>query len=438
MEVPLTPREIETDLWDKRVESDNNNFLGSISEGIYDKRGIIGEHLFPLTIDNESSKIVHRTVATITGDSVSKSLMCGLCPELETFVTLTNWMGSVEERKEKRLEIHREFEDFVEKNDPNMVCRINGNYRLKTKEYFNVLLFRSTVSFETKTQSYYDWERAPFIKRSSETFMSFPSPIFMSSFTPSEDNTVAETNSSYFTAVFSLKNFRNNIATIYLYGANTPIRRVIDVTTNQEIVDTLLDKNGIYLGLFEEIAYKKSNKIVSGFRLVKLSFNPLNGDDFAGHFIAMRMYYNYLKEGKLSICSDDELKQRCKVFFHQILRDYGLTTSMNFDNFLIFYIKSYFVKIGQNWYYKPYIFKDVPNDDFEEFVKYLELYEKYEEKKADIQDMVSEINRHNIHYYQGFKHILDILYSFNYYSKADLVRKINNFVNKNGESAWMI
>lgn len=435
-EIPIIPKEIDINIWFKRIETEDRDFLDSLNEDIYDKIGINGERLFSLTIDNESSKMVHRTVTTISGDSVSKTLMCGLCPELETFVTLTNWMGSAENRNLKRLGMHRDFENFIEKNDPNKVCKINGNYRLKSREYFNVLLFRGQVSFENKTKSYYDWERAPFIKRSSETFMYFPSPIFMPSFTSNMEKGVSEVNLSYFTAAFSLKSIRNNVATIHLYSVNSPYKGVIDVfVDNQETIDILQNKNGIYLGLFKEMIYKKSNKVISEFYLVKLSYNPLNGDEFAGHFISMRMYYNYLRHRKLYICTDYQLIERCKKFFYQMEKSYNIKATMNFEDFLNLFIKAYFVKIDNYWYYKPYILKDMLDEDFKKLLKYIELYDKYERGQAKITDFIIEFT-HKLQYFKKYHRILNILNCFNFYSKLDLILRINS----QGEegSKWMI
>ncbi|RLJ01022.1 MAG: hypothetical protein DRP06_00490 [Candidatus Aenigmatarchaeota archaeon] len=416
------PQEIDAEKWLKREKNDAEGFSKNRSCRM-DKEGIIGESLFELTLDNQSSNISHRSVSVFTGDRVAKGLFHALCPELETFVTLINWMGSNTERNIKRLKYHQELIKFIEENKSDKICKIKGNYRIKKDDFAEVILYRGCLNIEDKLKKFYEWERVPFIKRSAETFAYFPSPIFMSS-TPSNEEGVSEDKVSYFTLLFKIKNIQNNIVRLILYHCTNPYVKELDVIVyDPDLLDKLKQKtNEYFIGLFEDKIYKKNKSFNREFVLLKLS-QELEGNDIAGHFIAQQLYYNYLKDLELYICTKKEFQKRCNLVFYHVKKSYGKDVNQHCGLFSQVYLDAYFVDIDDKIYYKPFIFKSLTNEEYIKFIAYL----KQNRKEMDAAVERSDRIRLDLEYGK-YKRYLEFLNNYNFYSKRTLIDIINEWV----------
>jgi len=422
------PKEIETELWLKRFDEDEQNFVKDISIGI-DKRGIVGESLFNLSLDSVGSDLSRRSISVFTGDLVAKGMFHALCPELESFVTLTNWMGATEDRKEIRVKYFKEIKRFLEEKNPNTICSIIGNYRIKRADYSTLLLFRGEVNIKDKGKMFYNWSKVPYIKRSAETFAYFPSPIFMSS-VPSQEISVAEEKISYFTSIFRIKKMMGDTATISLFYCTNPHTKEVDVIIKNEMLKQKLEINrdSIFLGLFEEKIYKKKGDFFRDFLILECS-EDLKGEEIAGHLVSLRMYYNYLKNRDLLLCNNEQFITRCKTVFYHITTSYKKKINISLNEFIEYFIQDYFIQIGDNWYYRPFILKDLTKSEFRDFIDYLNLLKK---EKRDMIAMIKYLK------YFKQKQFLDFVNTYNLYSKRTLINMIETYNDQGGRWKWRV
>lgn len=418
------PKEIDTEKWLKREKVDLTNFSNEISY-FMDKRGVIGDSLFELTLDNQSSNISHREISVFTGDKVAKGMFHALCPELESFISLTNWMGSSSERKTERVKYFQELKKFIVENKLDKVCKIKGNYRIKNGEFATITLSWATLRIKEREKKFYDWERVPFIKRSAENFAYFTSPIFMSSI-PSNEEDVSEDKVSYFSLLFRIKNIQNNIVRIIIPHCTNPYMKETDVIVyDSKLLDTIKKiTNKFFIGLFEDKIYKKKKYFQREFVLLNIS-QDIDGNDIAGHFITQRLYYNYLKDRQLYLCTKEEFQKRCNITFYHVKKSYDKEVTMPYEFFSKLYLEAYFIEIKDKIFYKPFIFKNLDKNSYIEFIQYLE------DKKEKSKEFTNQLKIMNLHkkYYE-FESYLEFLNHYNFYSKRTLIDLINKWVEK--------
>ena len=419
-----TPQEIDVEKWLKREEIDTINFSKDVSH-FMDKRGVIGELLFELTLDNQSSNISHRSVSVITGDRVAKGMFHALCPELETFITLTNWMGSSSERKIERVKYFQELKKFIVENKLNKVCEIRGNYRIKNGEFATITLSWASLEIREREKMFYEWERVPFIKRSAENFAYFTSPIFMSSI-PSNEENVSEDKVSYFSLLFKVNSIQNNIVRLTIPHCTSPNMKETDVIVyDSKLLDNLKKQiNRYFIGLFEDKVYRKKKCFQREFVLLNTS-QELDGNDIAGHFITQRLYYNYLKDRQLYLCTKEEFQKRCNIVFYHVKKSYDQEVTMPYEFFSKSYLEAYFIEIEDKIFYRPFIFKNLDKDSYIEFIQYLK------DKKEKSKELTNQLKMMKLHKkYYKFESYLEFLNHYNFYSKRTLIDLINKWVEK--------
>jgi len=411
--------------WENRKINDYENFRKDIPNSLIDNRGIIGEHLFELSLDSLGSNS-YMGLAPIRRFGVNEIEAYNfMCPELETFVSVVLWLNYCNEspRNENFGDI---LYDYVEKKDPNKKCVIKGNYRLRDKYFGDVLPFRGNIEVRQKHHLYYEWERVPFLKRSAEICAYYPSPIFMPSF---PDDTMGVSKMFIFTMPFKCRQIRDNSLEIIIPSCTTYHQALMNVqVANKSIVKELGNNpNEFYMGLFRE-KIVDTGKYWRTFELINISDEKLTGDDLLGHFISQRMYYNYLKNKCLKICTSEELNDRIKLATTQIYRTYNIEPSITFEKFKLVYLNKYFVEINDCWYYKPYIFKNLNNEQYALFLEYLDG--NFSHKKCAGYDVLKafEIEKQ----FEKYKKYLNFLNTYNYYSKRDLI----NIINKGGGYKW--
>jgi hypothetical protein len=429
------PQDIDYEKWLNRAEIDEINFSEDVSD-IMDKLGVNGNFLFDLTLDNQNSILGYRNITVPQGETVTKAMLHSLCPELECFVTLTNWMGSESERKIDRVKCSQVLKQFIIEKDENKVCRIRGNFRLRKKEYANVILYYAHIEIADKIKNLYKWTLAPFLKRTAETFCYFPSPIFMSSVRSSEEN-VSEDKVFYFTAIFIIQSITNNIVKIGLINCTNKYLDDVEIFVyDKNVLEKVKNsREGIFLGLFEDKIFRKGGKFNREFVLLDLS-EKLDGNDIAGHLISQRMYYNYLKNRELKICSDDDLKRRCQTVFYQINNTLGEQVTFPIDHFYNYYLETFFINVKGFWYYIPFIINSFDKQKFDEFLSYLSM------SKLGLKDIIEGNKRIELAKLQGkydiYKKYLEFVNTYNFYAKRTLIDIINSLKDKNGDSKWKI
>ncbi|MFH0978975.1 MAG: hypothetical protein V1837_06785 [Candidatus Woesearchaeota archaeon] len=420
------PKDIETEKWLKREKEDSENFAREVGVSI-DKMGIVGEDLFSLTLDNQSATLGYRSVSVVTGETTAKGMLNALCPELECFVTLVNWMGTSDHRKSNRVTYHHELDNFVSTGNPNQVCILSGNYRLKNDEFSTITLFRANAKITTKTKRFYDWERVPFLKRTGETFAYYPSPIFMLPVKSREEN-VSEDKVYYFTAPFMIIKLSATLLKIAVINATNPNQTITEVCVYDGNLTNLVSSKlgSLYTGLFEDKIYRRKGQFEREIVLLNMSQEELDGNDLVGHLITQRMYYHYLKTRLLRICSDYEFEETLKTIISQTERVYGVKVTMKLEFFEKTYLDAYFKKIDGAWYYKPYILNEL-ND-----VQLIELIDQIQNKDGQELTVERLIMKEKYRKYQSY---LEFLNCYNLYSKRIL---INMVAYKEGLTKWLI
>lgn len=415
------PEIINGELWEKRIKEDSENYLKKISN-FSDKRGIKGDELFNLTLDYRGARIAFRSVLTPSGD-ITKGLFQALCPELESFVTVCEWLGSSESRNQKKLLEYQNIKKYLEENDSSKLCELKGNYRLALNDYSRIITFYASINIIDKFSNFYEWERVPFLKRSSEIFDFYYSPIFMSSM-KSNDKLISEEKFSFFTLIFKPIFIMNEFAKFEIFSCtNSSKKEVSCYIMNKELVKKLENDIGkIFLGLFADKIYKKN-----GYQRELVLFNSsleLDGNEIAGHFVSQKMYYNYLLDRNLFICSNENFEEYCRKTFFFIKKYYNKEVTINLDYFIKLYLSKFFVLIENSWYYKPYIFDELNTEEFIEFLQIINFSDKIKNPSKMIQIM--KFNKK----YSKFKKYLSFLNEYNYFSKRILINKINKYKNR--------
>jgi len=414
--------------WENRKINDYDNFTKDIPNSLIDSRGIIGEELFELSLDSLGSGFdMGLSPIRHLGD-VEIEAYSFMCPELETFVSVVLWLNYCNESSCKNESFGDILHDYVEKKNPDKKCVIKGNYRLRNNYFGDVLPFWGDIEVRQKHHLYYEWERVPFLKRSAEVCVYYPSPIFMPSF---PDDTTGVSKMFVFTMPFKCRQIRGNTLEIVIPSCTTYHQSLMNVqATNKSIVEELGNNpNEFYMGLFREKIVDNKGYWRS-FELINISDEKLTGDDLLGHFISQRMYYNYLKDRCLEICTSEELYDRIKLAITQIYRTYGMESSMSFEKFRAVYLDKYFVEINDYWYYKPYIFKNLNNEQYALFLEY--LGGKFSHKKYTGHEMLEKLELER--QFSNYKKYLNFLNIYNYYSKKDLI----NIINKGEGYKWRI
>jgi len=415
----ITPKQIQIEKWDNRGKSDTDNFIDCVST-YADNLGIKGDKLFDLTLDNNSSSICTRKVSLGIGGSASKGMFHSFCPELETYVTLTNWLGDSSTRKKERLQYHKILREFNESKEENKVCKIDGNYRIKKGDFSNILIYLSKIEIKDKKKNFLDWPKAPFLKRSGETLNYFPSPVFMSS-VKSELQNVAEERIYCFSAIFKFVSLKNNLMTIKILNCTNPYYKDIEVLAeDKELIEKLKDIScSTFIGLFEDKIYRK-NSYQREFVLHMAE--KASGDMIVAHLLTQRMYYNYLMEGNLYICSNSKLRNRYESLCRRVFEEYNEELELPFDLFCKFYFGDYFVNINDNWFYRPYVLQKLDSQTFDEFLNFLS--ECQDNTDEDITKLIAL--RQKKDKFQKYKLYLEFINNYNYYSKRTLIEIINN------------
>jgi hypothetical protein len=424
------PNDIDTEKWDKRSSEDNSNFLKDISKYVgVDGRGIKLGDLFDLSIDQKNIEITFRNVYITNKEKSIKDIIHGLCPQLESFITLINWIGPSDNKNETRFNYHneiKELKDFYE----DKIVKIIGNYRLKKENYSTILVGWSNLSINDKEKYFYDWENVPFIKRSGETFTVYSSPVFMSSL-KSEEKNVCEDKLNYFTAIFSINKISEKEININIYNCASCDALELDLMFNSELFSKL-NKESFFLGLFCEKIYRVNKSFNREFLLVNLK--EIEGVDIAQHFILERLYYNYLINRDLLVCTKNELIERCKIVFNQIYRDYKKQINIDVDMFIRLYIKIYFEEVDNNIYYNPLIIQNGINIPLlNKYVLKNREKELNPKEKLDFLGSVKEV-----YLYEIFRKKLEFLNKYNYYSKRTIIDLINKNLNIEGECKWKL
>jgi hypothetical protein len=415
----------------KNKKYDDYYFIKEISNSLIDNVGIIGEELFELSLDSLGSSF-DMGLAPIRGFGVNEIEAYNfMCPELETFVSVVLWLNYDNESSTCKNENFGEIlYDYIEKKDVNKKCVIKGNYRLRNEHFSDVLPFHGSIEIRKKHDSYYEWERAPFLKRSAEVCTYDTSSLFMSSF---PDDTTGVSKISIFTMPFKCRQIKNNSLEIIIPSCTTYHQALMNVQVANKSTVKELDNNPneFHMGLFrEKIVDTKGYWRI--FELINISDAELTSNDLLGHFISQRMYYIYLKNNHLKICTSKELEKYIKVATHQIYKNYDVEPNhfFDFEIFKLVYLNKYFVEINDCWYYKPYIFKNLNNEQYALFLEYLEG--KFSYKEYTGYDMLEKLEMEKR--FNKYSKYLNFLNIYNQYSKRDLI----NIINKGGGYKWRI
>jgi len=404
-------------------------FIKEIPNSLIDNVGIVGEELFELSLDSLGSGF-DMGLAPIKGVGINEIEAYNLmCPELETFVSVVLWLKYDNESACKNENFGDILYEYIEKKDVNKKCVIKGNYRLRNEHFGDVLPFHGSIEIRKKHNSYYEWERAPFLKRSAEVCTYYTSPLFMSSF---PDDTTGVSKISVFTMPFKCRQTRGNYLEIVVPSCTTYSKALLNVAVSNQNITTKLDNHldEYYMGLFREKVMNDNGRYWRIFELINISDTGLTVNDFLGHFISQRMYYAYLKNNHLKICTSKELEKYIKFATLQIYKNYDVEPNhfFDFEIFKLVYLNKYFVEINDCWYYKPYIFKNLNNEQYALFLKYLDG--NFSHKKCAGYDVLKafEIEKQ----FEKYKKYLNFLNTYNYYSKRDLI----NIINKGGGYKW--
>ena len=410
-----TSNEIKNEF--KSVTNEKNGFLHEIQH-LVDKHGIQGREIFDLTLDNQNSKASNRLVSLKDGDRAAKGMFHALCPELESFITVTNWMGPVNEKKSHRIEAQRKFMRYIQEGKKDEVCKIKGNFRIKNPDFSTVLLYRAETEVVQRDSDFYDWERVPFLKRSAEVFDCVTPYGFMSTI-KSSGYEVVEERVVYFTSLFKLKNVTNNIANITVLSSNMHEDREAKVLVHDpQILSSLKkDADSVFEGLFiDKLSKKQENS--RAFELLDVS-DKMYGNDISAHIISQKLYYNYLKDMNLHVTSKKSFSYICNKVFKDVENMYNEKVDiLSFDLFWKLFLERYFVEYNDQIYYKPFVIKGIPSDKMGEFSYYL-----YTDKSELNNDLLKARTLHQK--YWEYEKRIDFLNKYNRHSKINLIAYVN-------------
>jgi hypothetical protein len=432
---PIILPELDPRKWENRIFNDNKNFLNDLNVP-YDEKGIIGENLFPLSLDNTHQDVIRaiRSLKVISGETVDKEIFTALCPELENFVSFVNWLGSVDSRNNKHLEYKKKIKSFLEDTEGKNICVIKGNYRISKENYAVILPFRGEFDI-VDNKDPLEWEFAPYLKRTSETFSAYPSPIFTS---PINDLSLGgdskkEKKLFCFTAPFIFQYSDLDELTLKIVSGTSPaprdINKIKSALSSKNFNILTKEKEGIFIGLFANII--DENKKWSIY-LINISRNKLSGEDLIAHLLITRMYYNYLINlDSLLVSELDSLKRYIKTLGYQTEKTFNMYIPLiDFEKFYKKYLEGYFYINNNQVYYIPKCLKGECRE-IGEFLEYLKSFNSRD--KCNGNEWLMKIGITKVKQFEKSLKVLNFIKQYNTYSKRDLIelikthrRKIDN------------
>jgi len=440
----LNLKELDPLKWKNRAKNDQERFIGEIGFNS-DERGISGENLFSITLDNTHQEEIKniRSLKVSSGDTVSKEMFSALCPELENFVTFVNWLGTSEFVNDKNMTYRSKIKDFLKDKNGAKICSIEGNYRIAKEDYARILPFRGDLTILENSNSL-GWELAPYLKRTSETFLCHPSPIFTS---PVNDtslggSTQQEKRLFCFTAPFILKYSDLDDLSMEIISDTTHLRGKIIVKSG--ITKDKLSKlkespnNSVFIGLFANII--ENNKKWEIY-LINISENPLTLKDLTAHLLITRLYYNYLNnKNSLFICSEQKLRDRISTITRQIKNMFNVNSyPLDFYTLYKDYLSNFFCIFNKNIYYLPYSIKKQEDINHEEFIDHFEKLALLEREGVSYLDISLKIGINNLKKFEKATRITKFSKTYSYHSKRGIVEIIKNHLNKNdGTWKWKV
>ena len=425
-EILFEIKDLDRNRWEYRLQEDSKNFFQEIKTKV-DEIGIVGEELFSLTFNNQNAFNDFREISTITGSKTTKELCYALCLELESFISIKNWLGSEDNRNLERIEFHKKFEKYKKGELKSTVLKIYGNYRICKDCVGQILLFRGNPIFEEKEISFNDWRLTPFLKRSGENFAYLQSPLFLSPVTSSKEN-ISEEKITYFTLLFNYYEKINDLRVkLKVFNASNQFYTLCEFDIQDASKYKLFQTHSdFFLGLFKETIYKHQNKYERKLILIDVS-EPLNGEEILAHFLTLKLYYSYLLSRNLCVCSKDEFNELMKYQIYYTKKQYEKEI-VNCQFFKKLYLNDFFREIDNEIYYIPYFLHDKPNNYIKVLLKYIQLKTK---KNISIIEKMNLYNLSKI--YQKDYENLDFIQKYIFYQKRTLI----NLLEKR-ESTWKL
>ncbi|MCS3901778.1 hypothetical protein [Methanococcus voltae] len=423
---PILYNKFNPEHWKNYYELHTKNFKKELSDSYIDGMGIIGENLFEITLDNQISNS-KCNLTNVRFGILESECYCLMCPELESFISLVLWMNYENESNyEKKEKYYTILEDYLSKSSSEETCVLTDNYRIRTENFGDLVPFKGTIKKREKKKSYFDWERVPFLKRSAEVSAIHSSPPFMPTFPDSK------TKIQIFTMPFKINQYTKYDMELIIPSATTSKTGVLNLgKPSNEVYDKLKStKTEWYIGLFIEKIININENYTRNFEIIDISSAGVI--DVIGHLISQKLYYNYLKEFNLEICSNYELERLFKFHVQKMYEQYNEDVWADLDTFYRIYLEKYFLKIHGKVYYKPYIFKELNFKEYGEFIKYLNDSEEYQKKIYEDTNVMENINLAKK--FSKNKSYFEFLKKYSKYSKYDLINRIF----KNGGRQWRI
>jgi hypothetical protein len=139
----------------------------------YDDKGIIGDRLFPVTVDIINRDTVPGNIVYTNGIKQLCIVYYGICPELENFVTIPLWPEYSKSSKDTFMKINKIIKDD-DKNE--IVIKFIGNYRIILPNEIHPFLADS-IDISKKEQWMYEWQFIPYLKEVGNTILRQKIPI---------------------------------------------------------------------------------------------------------------------------------------------------------------------------------------------------------------------------------------------------------------------
>lgn len=429
----LELKEIDPLKWNFRIENDQKRFLEKLNIQ-FDKRGIKGDSLFPLTLDKTNQRELKniRSLKILSGELTNKEIFVALCPELENFVTLINWIGGQDSLNQDRIDLKKILDQILDENNKNKTCSIFGNYRLSSENYAVILPFRGEYSLDDKIIQ--GWENSPYLKRTSETFLGYPSPMFSSivnSLSLGGDS-LKEKKLFCFSAIFKLNYSNLEEGCIDVLSATSSRFGRINVKLNltQQKLD-LISKNrdNLFLGLFANVIDSDKKWEIS---LIDLSNSCLNSEEIINNLISTRLYYNYLTSNSLYVCTITDLKKRLDKISFQVSKNINVQKEdINFDIFYNKYLKNFFYLSQNNVYYIPCFLKE---GNLKEIIGHFENIVLLEKEGKTYLDLSLKLGIENMKKFEKEVRQIKFVKWYNTFSKRGIIDMVQNSFVKNKES----
>lgn len=408
--------EIDDEQWEYRENFYLPEFLKKLKDLSIEKDGIGIKLPFNITLFSSGSTVDYRSVLISSKKQVDKGIFHSLCPELESYVTLINWMPEDNDTN------YFKFQDFTKCKDLSQNYKIQGKYRICKDSFFSILPYYCNI-VNSVVDMKHSWITAPYLKRSGELFGVYPSPLFMSKLHSQRKN-VSEERINYFTAPFKILNIKNDKASILFLNTTSRSK------TNSGY-DILIDKiiaskikcGNIYIGLFQESIYK-SEGYQREFILKDIGVEN-STKEIVGHFILQWLYHNYLKkvngdEINLYLCTYDDLLR----YIERTLKKVNLILENNNkldDNFYLEYLGNFehHIKIIEKEYiyYCPFLLSHLSKKEFKDFILTINNF-------SDIHPY--ELMPHEKMKFFDDKRNIKILNLYNSYSKRVMIKLLNS------------